>query len=302
VFGYVAKPWHPKDLLSMLRRAVETYQLLGEKECLLRELKQKNQELEQLLEETRRLQGEKIMAERWAALGRMAGMVAHDLRSPLTTIQCHAGLLEDLIPPADRLERSVRCILRQVEHMRSYVEELLLFSTPGNTGEAMRSYPVGALLASLQEAFAARCRNRNISLETRVTFTGAMWINPSKIYRVLENLLQNALDAAGEGGQIIVGADRQNEREVLLRVADSGTGIPEEIRSTLFEPFVSCGKPGGTGLGLAIVNKIIHEHGGRVWEERWELTGACFHLILPLLPSDEAEAPSPGGSEGKVER
>ncbi len=66
-----------------------------------------------------------------------------------------------------------------------------------------------------------------------------------------------------------------------VRVADNGPGIPESIRNTLFDPFVSSGKPNGTGLGLAIVNKIIHDHGGSVSVEQTSEAGTVFLVRLP---------------------
>ena len=99
--------------------------------------------------------------------------------------------------------------------------------------------------------------------------------------------VRNALDAVGEGGEILFASERREESEVVLRVADSGPGIPDAIRGSLFEPFVTHDKAGGTGLGLAIVKKIVSEHEGRVWERRWDLQGACFHLALPLGSPDE---------------
>ena len=77
---------------------------------------------------------------------------------------------------------------------------------------------------------------------------------------------------------------------MVIRVADSGPGIPPEIESSLFQPFATWNKPGGTGLGLAIVKKIVEEHGGRVWQERDVLSGACFHLTLPREPPEEKDA------------
>ena len=101
--------------------------------------------------------------------------------------------------------------------------------------------------------------------------------------------MKNALDAVGAGGEILIASERMKGEEVVIRVADSGSGVPDSIRESLFEPFVTRDKPGGTGLGLAIVKKIACEHGGRVWEAPWRLKGACFHLALPLCPPENEE-------------
>ena len=292
VFGYLAKPWHPADLLSLLRRAVDTHGLLCEKEKLLGDLRQKNRELEHLLAETRRLEEQKLQDERWAALGRLAGMVAHDLRNPLAAIRCHAGLLEESGSPGSPLQDSPRAIFQQVELMRKYIDELLLFSRPKDPGASMRPYPVQALFAALEEAFSGRCRQRNLRFETRVSYQGPIHVDSSQIYRVLENLLQNAAEAAESGGRILLSVDLENGQGIVIRVEDSGPGVAPEIRATLFEPFVTRNKPGGTGLGLAIVKKIVQEHGGRVWVEEGELGGACFGVLLPLPPT-----PGPAGRD-----
>lgn len=281
VFGYLAKPWHPNDLLTMLKKAEEMYHLLGLKERLLNELRQKNRELERLLAETKELQAAKVQAERWAAIGKLSGMVAHDLRNPLAAIQCHTGLLREGVFSEKLLERSTRSILNQVQKMSHYIEDLLLFAKPVNPHSYRRPYAIPALIASLQEAFSERCRRRNIALEIRGEFTGSCYVNPSQVYRVLSNILDNAVEAAGRDGRIRVTTEAMDAGEIRVRVEDSGPGISPEIRQNLFEPFVTHNKASGTGIGLAVVKKIIQEHGGRVWEEKGGLGGACFCLVLP---------------------
>lgn len=296
VFGYVSKPWHPDDLLAKLKRAVETHGLLVEKERLLSSLRRKNEQLRRLLARTRRLQAERIQEERWAALGRLAGMIAHDLRNPLTAIRCQAGLLRDEELGGAARDRPVRAILEQAERMGHAIDELLLFAKPQDERCSLRPYALCALVASVQEAFAAACEAGGVRLRTSLAYEGPLWIRRPQVYRVLENLVKNALDAAGRGGEILVASEFAGTGQVVIRVADSGPGIPDSIRRTLFEPFVTRGKPGGTGLGLAIVRKIVCEHGGRVWEKAWGLKGACFHVLLPIgTPENpEAERQAPG--------
>ncbi len=292
VFGYLAKPWHPDDLLATLRRAVETHQLLRDKDRLLKDLQTKNEELTGLLDQTKRLEAAKIQAERWAALGKLAGMIAHDLRNPLTAIRCQAGLLLDGELGAEARNRSTRAILDQAHLMGHTIDELLLFAKPEDPRSDLRPYVLSALVASLRESFSPRCETKAVHLQVRLAYRGEVWIRPPQMYRVLENLLQNALEAVREGGQILIASEAICPGEVVIRVADSGPGIPASIRQSLFEPFVTRDKPGGTGLGLAIVRKIVSEHGGRLWEDPWELKGACFHLVLPKGPPRRQE----GGS------
>jgi len=282
VFGYLAKPWHPDELLGMVQRAAETSRLRRKNARLLTGLRRRNRELRVLLEETRRLQQENLRSERWAALGRMAGMVAHDLRSPLAAILCHAGILQDAVSSDAQAERSAGAIQTQVRNMNGYIEDLLgCFSGRCGAEPPTRPYEVPALVASLLEAFSERCRRRNIQAAADLAYRGTCLVDPPRIYRALENLMANAVDAAGDGGIVRVASEDLGDGQIVIRIADSGPGVPEEIRTVLFDPFVTRGKVGGTGLGLAIVRMIVSEHGGRVWEEKWGLAGACFHVVLP---------------------
>jgi signal transduction histidine kinase len=105
--------------------------------------------------------------------------------------------------------------------------------------------------------------------------------DPKKIERAFFNLMLNACEATAQRqGQISVELHSSAE-SFEVRVADNGPGIPESIRNTLFDPFVSSGKPNGTGLGLAIVNKIIHDHGGSVSVEQTSEAGTVFLVRLP---------------------
>jgi signal transduction histidine kinase len=105
--------------------------------------------------------------------------------------------------------------------------------------------------------------------------------DPKKIERAFFNLMLNACEATTQRqGQIRVELHSSAE-SFEVRVADNGPGIPESIRNTLFDPFVSSGKPNGTGLGLAIVNKIIHDHGGSVSVEQTSEAGTVFLVKLP---------------------
>ncbi len=280
VFGYLAKPWHPNALLAILQRALDAFLLLNDNERLLLDLQNNNQKLQILLKETRELEAAKLQAERWAALGKLAGMVAHDMRNPLTAIQCHAGLLHEMEMTVENKARSFNVILEQVQHMKHYIDDLLQFTKPTNSHTSLRPYVVSALLVSLQETFIDQCKENNINLTINNSYKGKVDVNPHRIYRALGNLLQNALEAAGKGGEIFITSEEIDEQKVVIRIADSGAGVPAEVGATLFEPFVSCNKDGGTGLGLAIVKKIIEEHKGHVWEEEWGLKGACFHITL----------------------
>jgi two-component system sensor kinase FixL len=101
-----------------------------------------------------------------------------------------------------------------------------------------------------------------------------------RIERVFLNLVSNAIEAMPDGGGIEIDAER-NGRSVVVRVHDTGPGIPEEIRDRLFQPFVTSGK-NGLGLGLALSRQAVLAHGGDLWVDDSVEGGACFCLRLPL--------------------
>jgi len=288
VFGYVTKPWHPDELIRLVERAAEAHRLHQENRVLLRDLRERNRSLEALVAEMKRLEAEKMQAERWAALGRVASMLAHDLRNPLAAIQIHAGLLLEGELQEGLQARSARSILDEVGRMRRRIEDLLLVARPGPVPvEQARPYPVQALIGCLEESFRDRCRAQGIRLVCELGYKGSCVVRPGQIYRALENLLQNAIDAQPDGGDILIEAVAGEGGFVEIRVSDSGRGVPLEIADSLFEPFATHGKAGGTGLGLAVVKKIVEEHGGRVWQGRCRLRGACFHLTLPAVRAEK---------------
>jgi signal transduction histidine kinase len=114
------------------------------------------------------------------------------------------------------------------------------------------------------------------------------WFDPRKLERALYNLLLNACEAVTANSGSIEVDLREISRGVEVRVIDNGRGIPESIRSRLFEPFVSYGKENGTGLGLTVVQKIVQDHGGDVIVEKTSEEGTVFRLVIPLASSSDS--------------
>jgi signal transduction histidine kinase len=104
-------------------------------------------------------------------------------------------------------------------------------------------------------------------------------LHRSPMERVFQNLIGNAIEAMPEGGTVSVRAE-PSEGEVLVRVEDTGPGVPAAIQGQLFEPFVTAGKKNGIGLGLALSRKTVLAHGGDLWAEG-NRRGACFVMRLP---------------------
>ena len=105
-------------------------------------------------------------------------------------------------------------------------------------------------------------------------------VERSRMERAFANLIGNALEAMPSGGEVRIGADME-DGSVVVHVEDNGPGIAPEIRSQLFQPFVSAGKRNGLGLGLALSRQTVLEHGGDMWVESERGRGARFSFRLP---------------------
>jgi signal transduction histidine kinase len=240
-------------------------------------------------------QQELLEAERLATIGRMASSISHDLRHSLAAIVANAEFLCETRLSGEQREELYQEIRIAVNQMTELIDSLLEFS---RTRESLRLTYGNVREAVDRVVQAVRSHPHfhpvRISIRQQGNCTG--WFDTKKVERALYNLLLNACDAvSGEDGRISIELTEINHG-VQIRVVDNGPGIPESIRTKLFEPFVSYGKENGTGLGLTVVQKIIQDHGGDIVLEKTSEEGTVFRVNLPLVSSSNNE-----GGEGKVE-
>jgi len=204
-------------------------------------------------------------SNRLAAWAEMARQVAHEVKNPLTPIQLSAEHLRRVFgdPSIDfpaTLETCTETILKQVRNLRGIVTEFSAFARP--PGTAMERLDLGELVAETvrpYEGVLPKEVSLHVDLESGLPLVQA---DRRLLERAVVNLVENALQAVGEGGTIWVRL-RRGEKRVEVQVDDSGPGIDPEIQGRMFEPFFST-KTNGSGLGLALVKKIAQDHGGDV--------------------------------------
>jgi signal transduction histidine kinase len=209
-----------------------------------------------------------LESERLATIGRMASSVSHDLRHYLAAVYANAEFLaSSKLSEAERNE--IFADIRTAVHgTTELLESLLIFS---RTGTAIRrSHELMA--TQLERAVALiRAHPDAASVTLSVKYgdpakTMAV-LDGKQIERAIYNLLLNAcqsVNATKSAGQVVATLDLQDDGHIILEVKDNGIGVPENIRTTLFEPFVSEGKQNGSGLGLTLAHCIAAEHGGEV--------------------------------------
>ncbi len=236
--------------------------------------------IDRLVMKQRRSIGPPAPVQRLAVAART---LAHEVRTPLNALAIHLELLRnvagrDPVRSNGQAERSFSAVDSSVRQVSQLIRDFTDYSAP----ITMERNPVdvaGVLAASL-EAIAAPCATQKITL-TQDLAPGP-WIIPGDATRLrqsFDNLLRNAMEAQPQGGAIHVTAEIDG-RQIVLRFADNGPGVPPERREQLFE-FGKTTKPGGSGIGLPLAQLVAESHGGSVaYEER--KGGAVFRVTLPL--------------------
>jgi signal transduction histidine kinase len=220
-------------------------------------------------------------AEQLSALGTLSSGLAHELRNPANAIVNAVGPLKALLPPEllapdQAVGQLVDVLASCAEQVAFLSRQLLSFRRGGDLD--LKQVSMGELL---QRAITlAQPSLREIAVRDRIELSEPVRCAPPLMVQVLTNLIENAAHAAGAGGWIEIGGHARDGR-VTVEVADSGPGVPVELRDRVFEPFFTTKPPGiGTGLGLPLARDILHRHGG-ILEIREREGRAVFVIELP---------------------
>jgi signal transduction histidine kinase len=231
------------------------------------EVRQLSQAFESMRSEIQQKNRELLESERLATIGRMASSVSHDLRHYLAAIYANSEFLVSGRLPEEERNEIFGDIRAAVHETTDMIESLLIFS---RSGVSMRRSP--ELISTLVDRAVALIRAHPDAEGVKLVINcgnpaeTVAHVDGKRIERALYNLLLNAFQAArmnGANAKVTITLDA-HEKDIVLNVIDNGFGVPESIRNSLFEPFVSEGKQKGTGLGLTLAYCIAEEHGGEV--------------------------------------
>lgn len=221
-------------------------------------------------------------AELLAAVGRFAGTIAHDFKSPLSIISLSGQLAtSERASPASR-QKAADNINKQVQRMTGMLNELMEVVRPSGRAAHLTTVPFSSFLQPLVEEIRAEIVNRDATLELAGPVPAlAVPLDAQRLARVFYNLVNNAIDAMGPESKVTL-AFATEAGGLRVEVRDTGKGIAPEIAANLFQPFATHGKAHGTGLGLTICKKIIESHGGKIWANSIPGQGTTFCFTLPL--------------------
>lgn len=235
-------------------------------------------------------------AQKMDAIGRLAGVVAHEFNNLLTAIRGYTGLLKDSLnlPPAER-DWVAQCD-KGAQRTAEITRQLLAFARRQSVGPV--GVPLGTVVREMLPLL-SRLAGKQVKVQLGTARAGDVapegpWGrgDRSQIEQVLVNLVLNARDAMPGGGAIEIGLVEAmdsvaGEEIVGFEVADSGVGIDDEVRAKLFEPFFTT-KPGAMGLGLATAYAIVVQSGGRIDVDSTPGAGSRFTVCLPRAPRHTA--------------
>jgi signal transduction histidine kinase len=226
------------------------------------------------LTETRRRADEERLATSLAQVGELAAGVAHEMRNSLATFRGYLTLVERT-PEEESIRDYLLELRRETDHLERVLEDFLSFARPGSTRLEEIDVATVVRRAALDPALNGIEIKLSPASEEGFPIKG----DGQLLERAVRNLLRNAAEAASSSGtrEPLEVEIRQVGDRVEVTIADRGPGVPAELRTSLFRPFVT-GRAEGVGLGLALAHRIVHLHGGRLQLEDREGGGALARI------------------------
>ena len=252
------------------------------------------------LTDTRALQARLFQAEKFEALGTLAGSIAHDFNNIIAAINTFATLAIPFVSGGVR--NDLDQVLKATERATRLTQQLLTFARQQKAKTT--TLDLGGRIRELSPML-GRLAGLGVALLVDLPPEGpCVELDPSQLEQVVVNLVVNARDAMPTGGTLTIRASREGS-EAVLCVEDTGHGIPEADRARIFEPFFTTKSEGrGTGLGLSTVLGVVEQNGGTISFDTTVREGSRFEIRFPLSQgapaalreSDNDEA-TPGGGE-----
>lgn len=219
--------------------------------------------------------------QRLSAMGEMAAGLAHQLRTPLATALLYASHLKKIDLPENERIRFADKVLARLRHLEHLIQDMLLFVKGEGGGQDV--VRMSSVLVDLQQVMEPQMIERGLNFSIEDDSRGAAVLGSRKaLTGALLNLLENAMQACPEGGQVSLRVELGDDGQVSIAVVDDGKGIDVATKERLFEPFYTT-RTDGTGLGLAIVRGVAEAHRGSVQVKSAPGCGSEFILRLPKL-------------------
>jgi signal transduction histidine kinase len=219
-----------------------------------------------------------MRSERLNLVGSMANSIIHDLKNPICIVRCCSDLIASETNDP-RLRELTTMLDGAVDGMLAMTQELLDYAR-GSMQLHKQLVSIWGMLDELNAQSLRLLPGKNIQFVKHIRYDGNVEIDRARFIRVLSNLIKNSREAMRGGGILTMTTDLVQE-QVVIRISDTGVGIPPEVLPKLFEPFVTHGDRAGTGLGLAIARSVIEAHGGKISISSVPGNGTTVDIRLP---------------------
>ncbi len=233
------------------------------------------------LTQLRELKKEVETNRRLAAIGKLAGGVAHEIRNPLSSIKGFATYFAKRYENEPDDAQTARIMVQEVERINRSVTQLLEFAKP--MAVEIKTVELDPLIRHSLKLVSHDLDRKNIRAQVRIdTRRNVISTDPDRINQVLLNLYMNAVNAMADNGELMVEVkDTQDGRAIEIQVRDTGCGIDPKDMDSIFDPYFTT-RPKGTGLGLSIVHRIMENLKGEIRVESEPGQGSRFILVLPV--------------------
>lgn len=239
-------------------------------------------------------------AENLASLTTLAAGVAHEIKNPLGSLSIHVQLIRKALKsscgdaPSPAITRYLDVVDEEIDRLNRIVVDFLFAVRPMDI--APRDVDINALVSDLMDFLSGEIEKGRVRLKLSLSEeVPRLSLDPRYMKQAILNIVQNAIAAMPDGGELTVRTERRDD-EILLSVTDTGVGIPEENLPKIFEPYFTT-RDSGTGLGLTLTFKIVKEHGGDITVVSKPGQGSTFTINLPV-PQAEHKLLSHDGDGG----
>jgi len=286
---YIVKPFLNQDLVERVEKVlkvrdieIRNIELLRERDRLVGEIASWNRELEARVQEKscelERVQGEIIQAEKMSTLGYLSAGMAHEIRNPLNSIGLYVQLVKGCPDEAERLE-----CLEKIEQEIKRIDCILrkLMDAVKRPRFHLRQVSINEVIDSAVDLFRSRMEMHRVRLDLEYRrIPPPIQADPAELEQIFTNLFVNSIEEMPDGGELGVVLDLDDDM-IVVRVSDTGGGIPRDHIPKVFDPFFTT-KNSGTGLGLSVVLRIVRTYHGKIEVASEEGQGAVFTVYLPL--------------------
>ena len=232
------------------------------------------------------LQRELGRKSRLSALGEMAARLAHQIRTPLSSTMLYVDQLSTdiAVEKRDRICEALSVQLSQTEHL---ISSMLGF-VRGSSRDFKRTSVQSIVDLAVRGCDASIC-DSSATLSVDIKDAGLQVLgDATELASALGNVIENAINASGTGGNIELWAGQVSNKTLLIQISDNGPGIAVDVLEHVFDPFYTT-RANGTGLGLAVLASVVQQHGGTVHAANRVGGGAEFSILLPILTTSEIE-------------